>query len=119
MLLQEVDLIPRKIEITIVSVFGKIAHLLSCAALELASAHYFCAPHCFLPKHRQDVASQPLRIDEREREVLLVDEATHVFCMRSPSACKDVTNEELSDETFALAGSCNGYVRQNVSKLSR
>ena len=28
--------------------------------------------------------------------------------MRSPSACQNATNEELSDATFALAGSCNG-----------
>ena len=28
--------------------------------------------------------------------------------MKLPSACENVTNAEVSDETFALAGSCNG-----------
>ena len=38
-------------------------------AVELKSAHYNCAPHYFLPKHWQDVASQTLRVDEWQRQI--------------------------------------------------
>ena len=49
---QDLEWIPEKIEITVLSVFfEKIAHVLLVRAVELAFAHHRCAPHCFLPKH--------------------------------------------------------------------
>ena len=42
---QELDLLPGKIEMTVPSVFEKIAHLLLVRVVELASAHNHCAPH--------------------------------------------------------------------------
>ena len=35
--------------------------------------------------------------------------------MRSPSACENVTNARLLDETYALAGSDVGHVRIRVA----
>ena len=62
------------------SLFEKVAHLLLVRAVEPASAYYSCALHYVLPKHWQDFASQPLRIDEWQREV---DEARHVEPFRA------------------------------------
>ena len=46
--LWEFYMLPEKLEITVPSVFEKIAHLL--LVVELASAHKSCALRCFLPK---------------------------------------------------------------------
>ena len=52
-------------------------------AVELEFAHYNCASHSFLPKHRQASASQPLHTDEWQREIILVDDAKHVEPFRA------------------------------------
>ena len=48
--LQGLDLLPKKIVITIPFVFGKIARLLLVRVAELASALCNCVLHCFLTK---------------------------------------------------------------------
>ena len=80
---QELVLLPGKIEGTDPCVFEKIAHLLLVRAVKLEFAHYNCAPHSFLPEHRQASASQPLHTGEWQREIILVDDAKHVEPFRA------------------------------------
>ena len=49
--LQELDLLPEKIALTVPFVYGKIAHLLRVRVAELASARCNCVLRYFLPKH--------------------------------------------------------------------
>ena len=65
------------------SVFATVAHLLLVRAVELASAHNNCAPHDVLSKHSQNFASQPLRTDEWQREIVFVVESKHVKLFRA------------------------------------
>ena len=76
--LQELDLILEQIVITHTFVFVKIEHLFLARVAELASARCYCVFLCFLPKYWQGFAPQALRIDERQREILLVDGRQHV-----------------------------------------
>ena len=53
---------------------------------EHASARCDCVLHYVLPKNRQGFASQPLHIDERLQEILLVDGVEHVKPFRADHA---------------------------------
>ena len=65
------------------SVFATVAHLLLVQAVELGSAHNNCAPHDVSQKHSQDFASQPLRTDEWQREIVFVVTSKHVKLFRA------------------------------------
>ena len=72
------------LEDSVLCVSRTIAHLASTLLLELPVPTFIVgAPRYFLPKHRQDEASQPLHVDEWQREIILVDEAKHVEPFRA------------------------------------
>ena len=78
---QELDLLRREIEMTVPFVFEKIVYLLLVRAVEFAN--YTCRLHHVMPTPWQDVASQPLHIDEQHREIFFVDETKHVEQFRA------------------------------------
>ena len=79
---QHLGVLLEKIAITVPLVIGKIVDLLHVRVAALASARGSRIRR-LLPKYRQVFASPPLHVDERQREILLVDGEEHVEPFRA------------------------------------
>ena len=82
--LRELDLLPGKIRITVLSLSLRKSRV--CVIVELSNLDLHVIIVCLallLPKYRQYFAAQPLRIDEWQQEIILVDGAGHVEPFRA------------------------------------